>query len=243
MRRWYEMRAAAAKAGRLQVDIYDTIDPYYGVTARQFRRDLNAAGDVDEIELHLHSRGGSVFEGLAIYATLVNHPAVVTVHVDGVAASIASVIAMAGDQVVMAENAFLMIHNPWAGVVGDSAELRKLADTLDKFKPALVRAYQRHAKMSADELAKAMDEETWYDAEEAIAAGLAHEIKGPIELAASVDLGAFERVPGSLAATARSCSVDDPVAEARRRNEELGECTDLPSSPRSTATPAGRPSR
>ena len=99
---------------------------------QQFANELKEIGNVRQINLHIHSPGGDVFDGIAIYNLLKNHPANKTVYIDGLAASMASVIAMAGDEVIMPENAMLMIHKPWGIQGGDAEELRKYADLLDK---------------------------------------------------------------------------------------------------------------
>lgn len=198
-RDWY--RIVAAKKGDKRVasiDIYESIDPYYGASAKRFRRDLAGLGDLDEIELHLNSPGGAVFEGFAIYNTLLDHESRVIVRVDGMAASIASVIAMAGDEVHMASNAFLMIHNPWSVAVGDSEDMRRQADLLDSISRQLVAAYQRHSDLEADEIQALMDAETWMDAEEALEKGFATVVDPAMEIAASFDLSAFDRVPDGV---------------------------------------------
>ena len=114
-----------------------------GLTAKAFAEDLKALGNVDRINLFINSPGGSVFDGLAIYNQLIAHKAEVHVRIDGLAASIASVIAMAGDTIEMPENAILMIHDPFAVVMGNSEELRKMADTLEKIKAGLITAYSK----------------------------------------------------------------------------------------------------
>lgn len=111
MNRWYTIKAADVR-GAADISIYEEIGGF-GVTAKQFAEDLKALGDVSHINLRIHSPGGDVFEGIAIYNLLRNHPADITVYIDGVAASMASVVAMAGDRVVMPENAMMMIHKPW----------------------------------------------------------------------------------------------------------------------------------
>lgn len=193
---WYKVRSfkAAGKAVG-EVQIYDDIFPWWGYDAVRLSRDLGEFGEVDEIQVRIHSNGGDVFEGFAIYNILRNHPATVTVFVDGLAASIASVVAMAGDEVVMSANAYMMIHNPWGFVVGDSADLRRNADLLDKLKGTIADSYMERWEDSRDDLISAMDEESWYTATEALAAGLADSITGPIEVAAHADLSAYGNVP------------------------------------------------
>ena len=131
MRTWYSMQAAANAPTTAEISIFDEIG-MWGVTAKQFISDLKALGDVKDITLSLNSPGGSVFDGLAIYNALRSSGANVTVKVMGIAASIASVIAMAGKKIVMPENTFMMVHNPWSFAIGNANDMREMADVLDK---------------------------------------------------------------------------------------------------------------
>ena len=144
-------------------------------SANTFREELAKYPDVQQINLYINSYGGSVFEGTAIYNQLRRHPAHKTVYVDGFACSIASVIAMAGDEVVMPRNALMMVHNMAMGVWGNSEELRKAADDLDKINEAGREAYLQKAgdKLTPEMIAQMEDDETWLTAEECIQYGLA----------------------------------------------------------------------
>lgn len=179
---WYSIKAAANPGGA-EIYIYDEIG-YWGITAADFARDLKSLGDVSQIDLHINSPGGSVFDGTAIYNLLQNHKASVTVWIDGIAASMASVIAMAGDRIIMPENALMMIHNPWGGAVGDAEELRKQADVLDKVKASLLSVYTSRTGLSEEEVSAIMDAETWYTGDEAVEAGWADETTAAVDLAA-----------------------------------------------------------
>jgi ATP-dependent protease ClpP protease subunit len=134
---WYAMEIAKDSEGNAtssaEISIYDEIGGW-GVTANDFIASLESLGEVSNIDLRISSPGGSIIEGNVIYNAIKRHPANVTVYIDGMAASMASVIAMAGDEIVMAENALLMIHNPWTVSIGDSEQLRKDADLMDKMK-------------------------------------------------------------------------------------------------------------
>ena len=180
---WYSIQAAA-KANTADIYIYDEIG-YWGITAADFAKDLKAQGDVTEIHLHINSPGGSVYDGTAIYNLLKNHKAHVTVHIDGLAASMGSVIAMAGDTIIMPENALMMIHNPWGGAIGDAEEMRKMADLLDKIKASLMTVYTSRTGLSEEEVSAIMDAETWYTGTEAQAAGFADTLTPSMDLAAS----------------------------------------------------------
>lgn len=144
-------------------------------SANFFREELAKHENVKQINIYINSNGGSVFEGTAIYNQLKRHPAHKTVYVDGFACSIASVIAMAGDEVIMPKNALMMIHNMWTCAIGNAAELRKAADDLDVINEAGRAAYLEKAgdKLTPEALAKMEDDETWLTAEQCIAFGLA----------------------------------------------------------------------
>ena len=155
--------------------LYDEVGGY-GSGSKDF---LSALSQLDGVHIHLriNSPGGSVIEGTAIYNAFKRHKGGLTVHIDALAASMASVIAMAGDKVYIADNALIMIHNPWTMSMGDSEELRKQADLLDKLKGALITAYEKKTGLSREELEEMMDKETWLDAVEAVALGFADGIE------------------------------------------------------------------
>lgn len=185
-KRMWELKQQADKPGTLELYIYgdvkgDRRDFWTGemhesqTSAEFFKQELEAHGDVSQIDIYINSYGGSVFEGTAIYSQLKRHPAHKTVHVDGFACSIASVIAMAGDEIIMPRNALMMIHNMWMFAEGNAAELRKAADDLDKINEAGREAYLQRAgeKLSAEKLRELQDAETWLNAAECIEYGLA----------------------------------------------------------------------
>lgn len=157
-----------------EILIYDIVgqDQFgAGVTAVDVKAQLD--GMEGDITLRINSPGGDVFEGLAIHNLLKEHEGNVTVKIDGYAASIASVIAMAGDSIEMAKNAMFMIHNPYTFAIGDSDAMRKQADVLDKVKDSLITTYEARTNFSAEELSSLMDEETWFSAEESTGNGFA----------------------------------------------------------------------
>ena len=176
--------------------IYDEIS-FWGIDAQSFVTELQQV-DTDVINVRINSPGGSVFDGLAIFNALRAHPARVDTFVDGVAASIASVIALAGSTVSVAENSFFMIHNPWAIALGDAKELRSVADNLDKVSGSLERTYVNASEMTIDEVKAAMDAETWYDAEESVEVGFADQITDTSKLDAKFDLSMYEHAPDSV---------------------------------------------
>lgn len=143
------------------------------VSAVNLSKQLEALGDVEQIDVHINSYGGEVAEGLAIYNALRRHKAKVTTYCDGFACSIASVIFMAGDERIMNESSLLMIHNAWTFAMGNSAELRKQADDLEKITQASVEAYKSHSSLSEEVIKNLMDNETWILPEEALSYGFA----------------------------------------------------------------------
>jgi len=195
MKNWYRVQA---KGNAAEILIYDEIG-MFGIGAKNFIADLKALGNVTDITLGVNSPGGDVFDGVAIYNALKRHQAKITGRVDGIAASIASVILMASDKIVMPDNSMLMIHNPWGGVIGDADDMRDFADALDKIKLAILAAYRRSGK-SDEELSAIMDAETWYNAEEAKAAGFADEVIQSVDIAALFDLGKFQKAPDRMRA-------------------------------------------
>lgn len=229
---WYRVENAA-KGGEADVWIYDEIG-YWGTTAASFAREV-AALDVSTINLHLNTPGGSVFDGVAIHNTLTSHKADVHVTVDGVAASIGSVIAMAGDTVTMGRGTEMMIHNPSGLVLGTAKDMRDTADILDRLAVDIAGFYAGRAGGSVDQWLASMDAETWYSAQEAVDAGLADAVLGattappPEDTARVHDLTAYGfahagrgRAP-SPAATARSIrSAQIRARHDARRQEARG---------------------
>lgn len=151
------------------------------VTPKQIQDALQGVGNASQINVHINSPGGSVFAGQAIYNMLKQHPANVTVYIDGLAASIASIIAMSGNKIVMPPGTMMMIHNPLVGMYGsyEAAEMRETADFLDKIKESLVATYtSRQTKKSKEEIAALMDATTWLTAADAVEQGFADEVEG-----------------------------------------------------------------
>ena len=191
---WYEIKNQTESMADLY--LYGEVGGF-GANASEFISALSELKGA-HINLHIHSPGGSVFEGHAIFNALRNHPGGVTTHVDGIAASMASVIAMAGKPVKIASNGFLMIHNPWATFSGDAQEMRQEADVLDKLKEGLVKIYSDKSGQDSQTIRAAMDAETWFDAEEALAFGFADEVYDGLEAVAKVDVSKFAKAPESL---------------------------------------------
>jgi ATP-dependent Clp protease, protease subunit len=212
-RRWYEFRALAKGA---EIVIYDEIGAF-GIPAKAFLDELKALGSVAELAVRINSPGGSVFDGVAIYNALKRHDAVITVWVDGIAASIASMIAMAGDEVVMPENAMLMLHDPSAVVLGTAADMRAMAKALDKMTAGMVAAYRDKSGRDDAEIEALMRDETWLSAQEALELGLADRIEQPVRMAAHFDLSRFRNTPPQLAATLSSSTPqEDEMSDSQK---------------------------
>lgn len=172
---WYSIKAMAT--GPSQVSIYDEIG-FSGITASNFINDLtNVHGD---LEVHLSTPGGEVFDGIAIYNYLKNRGGTVSVIVDSLAASIGSVIAMAASpgHLMIGKNAQMMIHDGFGLTIGNAADMRQMADLLDKTSDNIASIYADRTGKSAASWRTAMRAETWYSAQEAVAAGLADSIQG-----------------------------------------------------------------
>lgn len=195
-------------------------DEYYDTdtSAAGFRDALKDLGDVKTINLHINSPGGSVFEGIAIYNMMKQNKAHVNVYVDGLAASIASVIAMSGDAIFMPSNSMLMIHNPWTMAVGNASELRKQADNLDKITESSIQTYLNQAgdKLDEEALRQLMDDETWLTAKEAVDYGLATEVIEANKAAASISKNFAQRYR----------HVPEQLIQASQKKQEIKERED-----------------
>lgn len=199
MKTWYAITAKAS-ARKTEISIFDEIGGY-GVTAANFLADLKSIPADHKILLRIHSLGGEVFDGNVIFNTL-KERGNVEVEISGIAASMASVISLAGQPVRMAANGYFMIHNPWGGALGEADDLRRQADLLDNIRQDLVRAYVSKSGQSPEQIEEWMDAETWFTAEKAHAAGFVDEITDPLQLAASAvrpdRLSKFRNAPAAL---------------------------------------------
>lgn len=194
-RTWFEVKSKTAQ--KAIVEIYDEIGAY-GVSAAEFSKTLGALGQVSEILVLINSPGGSVRDGVAIYNVLASHSAKIIVEITGWACSVASYIAMAGNIVRMAENSLMMIHNPWIDAAGDAESLRLTADLLDKTKQSMINGYAVKSGKSPDEIAQIMAAETWFSADEALAAGFIDEITGGANIVAAFDPRKYYEIPSHL---------------------------------------------
>ena len=231
MKSWFRFQNSADDASVVDIHIIDVIGSWdddwiarnfgydMGVTARAFIETLAALpASTKTIKLHINSPGGDVQGGINIANALreqqVSKGRTVLTYIDGIAASIASVIAMAGSEVHIGDNALVMVHNPWSWAIGNAAEMRKVADILDTMRTQAVSTYQWHSSLSAEELVALMDAETWMDADTAIEKGFAtHKVTG-LKAAALLDTKAVARlkVPEKYRARVDALLKPEPAA-------------------------------
>lgn len=234
MKQMWEIKQQSTP-GALDLYIYGDVEPdgYDWWTDRIIESETSANTlseklaeypDTQQINIYINSYGGSVFEGTAIYNQLKRHPAHKTVYIDGFACSIASVIAMAGDEIIMPRNAMMMVHNMWMCVQGNAAELRKAADDLDKINEAGRAAYLEKAgdKLAPEVIVRLEDDETWLTAEECMNYGLADRYAeqdadmsnaAAILQKANLNLGQRIKVQTSLAAQLRNLTKQEDPKE------------------------------
>lgn len=218
-----------AQVAEISIDGEIVTEEYYDTdtSAAGFRDALKSLSNVKTINLHINSPGGSVFEGIAIYNMLKQSKATVNTYVDGLAASIASVIAMSGDTIFMPQNSMLMIHNPWTMTMGNAKELRKQADDLDAVAKSSISTYLAKAgnKLDEDELKEMLDNETWLTAQEAVNYGLADEVLTANAVAASISSDFaehYQNVPKGLL-NSRNVNTDfrNKLLQKTRATEEM----------------------
>lgn len=172
-RAWYSLES---NKGEATIYIYDAIG-FFGIEAQKLVQEIDQL-EATDITLRINSPGGDVFDGAAIYNAFDRHPAKVHVKIDGVAASMASLIALAGDDIEMSDNAFYMIHKPWSMVLGSADDMRQEAVLLDKIESTAVGIYAKRSGMTDEQIRGLLAAETWYTAEEAMDAGFIDKIAG-----------------------------------------------------------------
>jgi ATP-dependent Clp endopeptidase proteolytic subunit ClpP len=212
------------ESGAAMIRLYDPIDSWggeWGVSAKEFTLALDQLSDAKRITMHINSPGGEVYEGIAILNALRRHPAEVTAVVDGLAASAASFIAAGADHVVMGRNTQLMIHDAWGICMGAAVDMQDMANRLDQLSNNIASVYQAKAGGSVEDWRGAMLAESWYNADEAVAAGLADRVEGvpddqPLDV---FDLSVF-RHQGRADAPDPIVPEPDPVAESRERIQQ-----------------------
>ncbi|WP_133611793.1 head maturation protease, ClpP-related [Burkholderia pseudomallei] len=217
-RKWWDIRAQAqAGSGKVaEIRIYSDIG-FWGTDAQNFVSQLDAvAADASSITVAINSMGGDVFDAFAIYNALRRYAGKVKGRVDGIAASAASLVLMACDEIEMPENALLMIHHPHTVAAGESKDLRRVAELLDNASAGILAAYAQRSGLSEDDVRAMMDAETWLTAAQAKEKGFCDVIEAPVKLAASAGtaplLARFSAVPEQVVALLDA--VDEPDADS-----------------------------
>lgn len=242
---WYKIQAKGNKSA--EINIYGDIgESWWGesVTAKQFVKEL-AALDVEDLTVRINSYGGSVADGIAIYNAIKRHKANTTVAIDGVAVSIASLIAMAGDTVEMADNALMMIHAPWTYASGNAVDLREAADVLDKFASAMSSSYADKTGKTIDAIMGWLTDgiDHWFTAAEAAAEGLVDTVTDALPVAASFDLNRFKTMPAAAGIFNKPLSKELPMP-ATQANQPAAQAPQPAANPQPAAsTPAHDPSQ
>lgn len=204
--------------------VYDVISSDWGVSAKNIARDL-AGAKSGTINLRINSPGGDVFEARAIKTALEQTQAKVVAHIDGLAASAASFLMLAADEIRIAKGAFVMIHNPWGFAMGDSGEMRAAADLLDQVGAVIAQDYADKTGLAKADLLAMMDAETWMDSDEALAKGFVDSIVEKAAKASNLnrfDVSAYAKAPDLSAAANALGDQEEAFEEARARAAALG---------------------
>jgi ATP-dependent Clp protease, protease subunit len=196
-KKFWQFKAKENNSGDLMLygDIASTT--WWGdeITPKDFKSDLDSLGDIQTLNIYINSDGGDVFAGQAIYSMLKRHPATKNIYIDGLAASIASLIAMAGDKIIMPANAMMMVHRAWTVAMGNANDFRKMAEDMDKIDESIVTVYEAKTGMKQEDIISLLDAETWLTAQDALDNGFCDEIEEEKQVAASLK-GDFLNVNG-----------------------------------------------
>ncbi len=219
---------ADAKHARLY--IYDVIDDYWGVSAKEVAEAIQGLGADTTLHLHINSPGGDVFAGRAMASAIAAHPGQTIAHIDGLAASAATTVALAAKRVEISDGGFFMIHNAWSIVWGNRHDMRETAGLLEKIDGVLAAEYSHRSGQKREDVAQWMDDETWFTAQEALEKGFVHAIAGAAEDDAAAasnragkswNLGAFGNAPKALTEPRppAESSLQEQTLQQRQRNE------------------------
>lgn len=226
MKKFWSFKAAEKGVGELLLYGEIASSSWWGdeVTPKQFKEDMDALGDVSELKIYINSGGGDAFAGQAIHSMIKRHKAHTTAIIDGLAASAASVIAMAADTIIMPSNAMMMIHKAWTIAIGNADDMRKLADDMDKVDESLAVTYVEKTGNTHDQVVEWLAAETWMTAQEALDRGFCDQIEETKNLAASlrgsvlnmngqvIDLSRYHNAPiQSIASMASRPAPADPA--------------------------------
>ncbi|MBZ4509121.1 Clp protease ClpP [Mycobacterium avium subsp. hominissuis] len=233
-REWFRFVTNKATPKSAEIHIYGDIGETFwgdGVSAQSFVDQLNDLGDVEQLDVRINSPGGSAWDGLTIANALIRHPASVTTHIDGLAASAASIVACAGDEVITSKYGEMMLHNASAVVVGNAEDMREVAAQLEQLNANMATYYADRAGGEVSDWVRAMAKETWYNADEMLSAGLATRIdtsavRDEVERAAAhAKASTSERFkyPGRPAAPAPTMRASQPSKEGRMADKTTPE--------------------
>jgi ATP-dependent protease ClpP protease subunit len=226
---------AVAEEGNAEIVIYDEIGKSFwnedAVSAKSFLDNLTALGDVDTITLRINSPGGDIFDGVAIHNAIKNHKAKVTAHVDGIAASAASYIAMAADKIVMPANAFMLIHGASGFVFGNADDMRAVAGDLDRVDKSITATYVGRSKSTTAKIKAIMKEDRLMDAAEAKELGLADEVTKEVKMAAHFSLRLLPKAAAERFQAETGAVQDDPPPTAAEPEVPEVEPPSLPAPP------------
>jgi len=186
---WYSISAKKTEQF-VDVYLYDEVGGY-GVSAKEFVNDIKALKGKD-IYLHVNCVGGEVFDGMAIYNTLKKYKGKVIAYIEGIAASMGSIIPLAADEIIMSENSLYMIHNAWGGAMGEARDMRKTAALLDKLSSEIANIYTKKTGLPLSTIEDMMDEETWFNSEEALQYGFIDRVSDAVMVAAKYDMSKFK---------------------------------------------------
>lgn len=231
MNKFWEMKMSSSNSNAADIFLYGEVTKYaweeYGeVSSTIFKQELDDLGDVDTINLHINSPGGSVFEGITIFNMLKMHKAKVNVYVDALAASVASVIAMCGNQIYMHKNSMMMIHHAWTYASGNAQQLRKAADDIEKISKSSSMTYLDRAgdKLTEKRLEELLTEETWLSADEALSYGLCDVVLEANQATASISdhlFKEYKNIPQQfIQQPNQSIVTNDEMQERQRIAEE-----------------------
>jgi ATP-dependent Clp protease, protease subunit len=197
--------------------LYDVIDPFWGVSAEGFVKELNAIS-APTIHLRINSPGGDVFEARAIETAIRQHPSKIIAHVDGLAASAASTVALAAREVEIADGAFFMIHRAWTIGFGNAEDLMAVAGLLEKIDADIVRAYAAETGQDEEQIRGWVNAETWFNADESVEHGFADRKGAEYGATNGWDLSVYEKVPKALQ---ESAAPEDPWHEHHARARRI----------------------
>ncbi|MFR5267199.1 head maturation protease, ClpP-related [Clostridium sp.] len=219
----------------LYIEIASWGGGYAAHSAQSFKQELDDLGEINALNIYINSPGGDVFEGIAIMNMIKRKNCTKNIYIDGMAASIASVIAMAGDNIIMPSNAMMMVHNAWTYAAGNSNDFKKLAEDLDKINTSIKQAYLDKAgdKLDGETITSLMDNETWLTAQECFNYGLCNQVGENKSVAAKFDLNSlnnYKNIPVAyimdLAKENKNADNTDNSEEVKNHNQKESDIED-----------------